>query len=189
MDINNFGPFDSKVWGTFFDCTMVVVTSFTLIYLIKTFKAQSSSLSIQQKTLESQLAVQKAQQLATEIEQRRFESEIRPDVKIEASFMTDKINITLTPINRALRYLTYKISQVSAGITDCSNIVNQPPSTYVLNSKINLGYLWDRKIEDPLLFSIDLTFQDEMDNKYELKIGVGKDGSVLKMGPRKAKTI
>lgn len=188
MDINNFGPFQSEIWGTFSDWTLVLVTFGTLRYLVKTFKAQSASLDIQQKTLESQLLVQQSQQQSTDIEQRRFESEIRPDVQIDKTFPLDKINITLTPINRPLRNLIYKTSQVSEGIEDINNIKNQSPSTYVLNSRIELKYLWNRRIQDHLLLSIDLTFQDEINNTYEIKIAITKDGQALKMGPRKTDT-
>lgn len=185
MDINNFGPFNSNVWGTFSDWTLVTVTFFTLLYLVKTFKAQSASLGIQQKTLESQFAVQKFQQQATEIEQRRYESEIRPDVRIEKMFAVNKFQITLFPINKELRNLKYSISQVSEGITDCSNIANQPPSTFVVNSRIELGYLWNRQVEDHLLLSIDLTFQDEINNNYKLQIAVTNGGETIKRGPIK----
>lgn len=78
MDINNFGPFDSAVWGTVSDWTMVVVTFFTLLYLIKTFIAQNYSLGVQQQTLASQLSVQKDQNELTRIELERHRNEIKP---------------------------------------------------------------------------------------------------------------
>ena len=40
MDLNNFGPFDAQVWGTFSDWILIIVTGLTVIYLIRTFHSQ-----------------------------------------------------------------------------------------------------------------------------------------------------
>jgi hypothetical protein len=167
FDINNFGPFQSDVWGSFSDWVMLIVTFFTLLYLIKTFKAQHNSLGIQQKTLESQLVVQKAQQLSTEIEQKRYESEIRPDVSV--SLDNEQKMVILTPTNRNLRDLTYSTSQETKGLVDYNHIRNQPPNTYVVGNPIELRYKWNKNSPSYLLFSIDLLYLDEINTPYEVK--------------------
>ncbi|MCX2473550.1 hypothetical protein OQZ33_04315 [Pedobacter sp. MC2016-05] len=90
MNINNFGPFYSPVWGTVSDWTMVIVTTLTVIYLIKTFKAQSKSIKIQDKTLESQLQVQTIQSEQFKLEKRKHAYYTMPIFKCEvASYASD----------------------------------------------------------------------------------------------------
>jgi hypothetical protein len=49
MDINNFGPFHSDVWGNFSDWSMVVVTTLTAIFLWKTLKSQTIVQGLQER--------------------------------------------------------------------------------------------------------------------------------------------
>ncbi|MBU7569984.1 MAG: hypothetical protein KAF41_04970 [Flavobacterium sp.] len=61
MDINNFGPFNSDVWGTVSDWTMVIMTGLTAYFLIKTFREQKR---------------------ATDIEHERYVDQIKPTFKL-----------------------------------------------------------------------------------------------------------
>jgi hypothetical protein len=65
MDVNNFGPFQAEVWGTYSDWIMVLVTIVTAIFLWR--------------TLNSQMIVQKLQQQTTNIENERFRLEVKPN--------------------------------------------------------------------------------------------------------------
>jgi hypothetical protein len=65
MDVNNWGPFQANVWGTFADYCMVAVTGYTLYYL--------------RKTLKSQQHVQEDQNRIANIEQSRYEKETKPN--------------------------------------------------------------------------------------------------------------
>jgi hypothetical protein len=62
MDINNFGPFASDVWGDFSSFITMLATGFGLRYIIKTFRSQQQ--------------VQREQQAITLMEQERFKNEI-----------------------------------------------------------------------------------------------------------------
>jgi hypothetical protein len=93
MEINNFGPFNSDVWGTVSDWIMVLVTAITLYFLWRTLVSQ-------QKALLSQLEVQKLQQQTTLIEQERFRLEVQPNFtmfisKKEIRIKDDQIEIIL----------------------------------------------------------------------------------------------
>lgn len=52
MDINNFDPFNSEVWGTFSDWAMVSVTGLTALLLLKTLRSQIKVQELQQKMFE-----------------------------------------------------------------------------------------------------------------------------------------
>ena len=82
LNVNSFGPFHFDIWGSVADWAMVFVTFFTLLYLIKTFRAQASSLSILQKTLDSQLTVQRLHVKSTTIENERFRKENMPSFSV-----------------------------------------------------------------------------------------------------------
>lgn len=84
-------PFRSDVWGTFSDLTLVVVTTATLIYLIKTFRTQSKAIEIQQKTLDSQLQIQQLHLKSTIIENEKFRAENMP--RFEVNLIYNKVDI------------------------------------------------------------------------------------------------
>jgi hypothetical protein len=86
MNINNFGPFLSDVWGTVSDWAMVAVTGTTLYYINKTFK--------------SQYEVQKLQQQSTNIENEKFRIGVLPFfeltiVKTDFEFINDDVQIKI----------------------------------------------------------------------------------------------
>ncbi|WP_158795882.1 hypothetical protein [Pedobacter sp. L105] len=86
MDINNFGPFASDVWGTISDWAMVIVTTLTAYYLWKTLK--------------SQLVVQESQVKVTRIESERYRRESLPLFKLSCTTLApiiDGNNISLNP--------------------------------------------------------------------------------------------
>ncbi len=101
IDINNFGPFHAEVWGTFADWMMIVVTFATLTALIIT-------LFLQRQTLKSQTSVQANQDKITEIEQKRFKFQIRPEFKIKSYYFGNegKPNVQVTLTNAPAVYLT-----------------------------------------------------------------------------------
>lgn len=49
MEIINFVAFNADVWGTVSDWIIVIVTSSTAIYLVKTFKSQKTIEDLQQE--------------------------------------------------------------------------------------------------------------------------------------------
>ena len=79
IDINNFGPFHADVWGTFSDWVMILVTIATFIALLIT-------LFLHRQKLKSQTDVQANQDKITEIEQKRFKFQIRPEFKIKSYY-------------------------------------------------------------------------------------------------------
>ena len=87
MNINNFGPFSSNVWGTVSDWVMVIVTGTTLYYINKTFK--------------SQYEVQKLQQQSTNIENEKFRIQVLPTFelfiyKTDFEFIEDKVKTKMS---------------------------------------------------------------------------------------------
>lgn len=83
MEINNFGPFHSGVYGTVSDVIVLLVSMATLYYLYQTFQSQGHVLRSQQESLKSQLEIQKLQEKITTFEQIRFASEVAPIFKAE----------------------------------------------------------------------------------------------------------
>jgi hypothetical protein len=49
MDLNNFGPFQADVWGTFSDWIMIIVTGITAYYLYRTLQSQKEVSILQKK--------------------------------------------------------------------------------------------------------------------------------------------
>lgn len=76
---------------------MVIATIFTVVFLIKTFKAQSSAIEIQERTLQSQLKVQSLQQEITDIELLKFKKELLPEFSISNIKVQDKEDYTSDP--------------------------------------------------------------------------------------------
>lgn len=64
MDINNFGPFDSDVWGTVSDWFVAIVTAVSIYFL--------------RRTLNSQNETQKLQSSVTNLEFQRYRQSIMP---------------------------------------------------------------------------------------------------------------
>ncbi|WP_157280224.1 hypothetical protein [Pedobacter borealis] len=83
MNINNFGPFNSDTWGNVSDWTMVVVTFFTFIYLVRTFSAQRRSITIQDETLRLQIESQKIQFDQLSLEKLKHANEVMPKFVVE----------------------------------------------------------------------------------------------------------
>jgi hypothetical protein len=69
--INDFGPFQSEVWGTVSDWLMILVTIVTAYYLYQTLKSQK--------------IVQEAQSRITIIENERYRHEHFPLFKVECT--------------------------------------------------------------------------------------------------------
>jgi hypothetical protein len=71
MDVNNFGPFDADVWGTFSDWIIAAATVGSIILLVKTLRSQTS--------------VQILQLRVTRIENEKFRVENLPKFEIKIS--------------------------------------------------------------------------------------------------------
>ncbi len=78
FDVNNFGPFNSDVWGSVSDWLMLGATVLTAIYLIRTFKSQED--------------VQRQQQTITNIEINRHRLEILPRFEVDLKNFSDADN-------------------------------------------------------------------------------------------------
>ena len=100
IDINNFGPFHADVWGTFSDWVMILVTIATFIALLIT-------LFLHRQKLKSQTDVQANQDKITEIEQKRFKFQIRPEFKIKSYYFGNegRPNVQVTLANAPAVYL------------------------------------------------------------------------------------
>nr|WP_121269850.1 hypothetical protein [Pedobacter schmidteae] len=172
MDLNNFGPFSAEVWGTFSDWMMVVVIAVTGFLIWLTFRSQTR--------------VQKLQQISAGIEQSRYESEIRPDVLAKWGFFRDEVHVSLTPVNREIRNLIYKTSQLPDYVIDNNKIEEINFNNYSVNHPIIFKYTYNLKTNIVnTLFSIHLVYQDEIGINYELIILINSGGIALKRGPHK----
>ena len=104
MDINNFGPFASDVWGNVSDWFIFIVTFFTLIYIVLTFRAQYKSIALQDETLKSQLEVQRIQNDQYKMEVRKFSYEKLPRFELVDYAFDRKLEIIdavqLSSLNR-----------------------------------------------------------------------------------------
>lgn len=106
-------PFEAAVWGTFSDWTMVIVTSFTVYFLIRSFVAQAESNRIQHQTL-------REQQKITEIEQFIFKERVKPIFYLEVGehgFKVDNLSETATAIY-SFNFYTHNASAKDIN-TDC----------------------------------------------------------------------
>jgi hypothetical protein len=69
LNVNNFGPFSSEVWGTVSDWVLIIVTFFTALFIYRTLKAQVKVSSDQHQLLN--------------IEQRKYRKMFEPEFSVQ----------------------------------------------------------------------------------------------------------
>jgi hypothetical protein len=175
MDINTFVCFNAAVWGNVSDWVMVLVTASTLYLLWR-------NLVTQNKTLLSQLSVQKLQQQITAIEMTRHRLELLPVFKLTA---IDVDSESEDPEDNVAKFITFKFLLEA---NTCSNLVlnigtkpwgfeitNDLPITYNfvnVNTDIGLfGKFTTRSFEDSdhiwaCNVYFELLYSDALANEY-----------------------
>lgn len=174
MDVNNLGPFNAEVWGTFSDWIMVVVTGATAFLLYKTFK--------------SQIAVQKSQQKITDIEGERFRVEYKPVFELVFQPIVNKpfdtyvrsyVHLKMTISNRdcknfeVIEFTTINavsISKNHIGLTLPIDYMSAP-DTYDLHFQIDTSLALFPNEGAPLIFY--LQFDDIIGNRYRQEYTYG----------------
>lgn len=172
MDINNFGPFNSGVWGTMSDWVTILVTSVTAYYLYRTLQSQKNLNILQEK--------------AVNIEQERYNLLIRPDVEVTHDLNTKTVFIT--PINRELINVDLEIVKVSDSVQNLASINAQDQGkNYLIGQKLPIQYILNEipVINPYILFTIKIIYEDEIGNNYAINIAVIPNSDPVKIGPRK----
>jgi len=184
MNINNFGPFSSDVWGTVSDWAMVIVTGSTLFYIIRTFK--------------SQYEVQKLQQQSTNIENEKFRIHITPVfelllIKSEFNFINDEVEIKILldfrPIQNECLNLKIETTALDSKIT--SEYIPGKNLDYIaLNGHrgLHLTMLAQKKMFDKhgCGISVNFNYSDIISNDYTMNFLVAltyTDNQINTMGP------
>ncbi|HUH19387.1 hypothetical protein [Albibacterium sp.] len=185
-------PLNAGVWGTLSDWIMVIVTAFTVFYLIKSFSAQRASNSIQNETLIEQ-------QKITEIEQFIFKEKVKPifELKIGDHGMNiDEINEEATA-TYSFNFFVHNGAAKDIHIEDylfdhngsSNNMIgassrnelypgmnfSSMPSEYKqhkINNNQDVHYIFR--------FSFIITYCDVLDNYYEQNVIFYSDSNDLK---------
>lgn len=114
-DLNKF-PFISDVWGNVSEWCMVIVTGFTLFYLVKTFRSQQ--------------AVQMLQLKVTSIENERYRLEHMP--KFSVSTITKDLEINT---NNVKQHLTIRTELLDSDVSYCQINVRSKNTTLVADTE------------------------------------------------------
>lgn len=156
MDINNFGPFNSEVWGNVSDYVMVIVTAVTGLLIFFTFRSQQELQRLQDEIF--RLSIKPEIVIITDplllspgIDSYPFDIRIENadvfDLRIEIITKAEGLNITwldsfLRPVN--LQKGTLQQTQYN----------------------YNGPHLLTDNNFDPNLLSIRITFRDALNNYY-----------------------
>lgn len=191
-DLTHF-PFLAEVWGTAADWAIAIFTIGSVIYLIKTFKAQSKAISLQQQTLQSQLEVQSLNLKQTRIENERFRAENLPkfDIKLSSTHVEHtpigyhiwfRLDITLTSCFS--RNVFINIDSNKPGLTFRNEIT--PISVFEVNTKLTVIPTINVDSHDYEGDGVEITvvidYSDPVDNTYtqEFKIIISEKGNEVK---------
>ena len=175
MNINNFGPFNSDVWGTVSDWFIGLITLGTVYFLYKTLK--------------SQIKVQLQQQAITEIELRRYLDAIKPDLNGELINYKDidgmrSFHVKLTPINNVPEKFEYSFSQEPIGFIDRTGF-KFDKVTFQIGHPIHLFFSWkDLHDKNGLVAGLKCFVEDKIGTKHEILFMIlNKEGEIRKVGP------
>lgn len=160
--------FDPDVWGTVSDWAMVIVTGGTLYYLYQ--------------TLQSQIAVQKEQQLISKIESYRQREAIlpkfmpdfeKPIVYIENGDIVTDVICKVYPSKRVKNVKLYYIQakdNIRHDVSSTEYIING--THYKISFKFRLGQNVPRNVFNSTI-DIFIEYNDDMKNPYIQQINVG----------------
>ncbi|MCX2479415.1 hypothetical protein OQY15_09965 [Pedobacter sp. MC2016-15] len=165
-DLKTF-PFVSDVWGNMSEWAMVMVTCYTLYYLVETLK--------------SQLEVQRLQAKITLIENEKYRRDSMPRFTVKIESLSHKyeddqclcemlINYTLEDCH--IQYVSIVLTSSNSNLTD-----NSPKQFYKhhihVNSIFHHQYLItcpkDVYLSNGVQIAIDIYFIDPVNNRYSQK--------------------
>ncbi|WP_129714652.1 hypothetical protein [Pedobacter sp. SYP-B3415] len=162
IDKSWFEPFDSGVWGNVSEVATVTAAIVTLLYL--------------RKTLNSQLEVQKMQQMIARIESEKFLESIRPKLSLAyANFGHSSVRIVVNVQNN-----TAKEIKITASLLRGSEIGIDETSTIYSHSELNPDKTYDFWLRYPEVasnfdrpwFTTTISYKDQYGTTYESSLKV-----------------
>lgn len=136
-------PFDSNVWGTVSDWVMIIVTSFTALYLVKTFSEQK-----------------RANDLLYAQHRRKIMPKFQLDSR-DIPTIIENQHLTLTLLDNELRNL-----QVNHFSVDFQNIPTNIPLDVFPNNSITLVVGTISPFFIGQVLTVEISFEDSEGNKY-----------------------
>lgn len=157
--------YDPQIWGSFSDWLNILITCFTVIFLLM--------------TLRSQVAIQK-------IELTRLKREILPSFRIEMSIELDGVSrISLIPNGKSFYRLHYQINIIEGRVEDLNNpIRNTGLITHSFKDVIIYRFkaLYDEN-STKSIFDFTIHYEDDYGTNYKISSLIDNERITKVIGP------